>query len=418
MTKASDLGPSNVLENLAEEGADPLGMGRPFVERLAPSDWDALKECGRVARHLSGSIISHEGAAGDTLHVLLAGRVAVLKNQGDGQSALLAYRGPGDVLGEMGVMSGVPRSATVVAVEDTETLCVEGSDFRALIGAVPGICRTMLYVLSERLRAADIARTAVVQEERSLAQQLQVRTTETERLAELARLRQQTVDLIVHDLRSPLSVVRGCLDILEESLSEESLDASDEVLSIARSSLTRLLNLVEALLDAARRETLGVQLDLGPVDLVDLLEGVVSGFDATAASSGVDLSLAVPRGLPQPQADRGRLERVVANLVDNAISYTPSGGSIDVTATASQDTVTISVTDTGPGIPPEYREHIFERFSRVPGRKGRRRGTGLGLYYCRQTVQAHKGRIWVEPGPDQTGSRFAFSLPLGEPPHG
>jgi signal transduction histidine kinase len=74
--------------------------------------------------------------------------------------------------------------------------------------------------------------------------------------------------------------------------------------------------------------------------------------------------------------------------------------------------VEVSVTDNGPGVPPQHREHVFERFGRVPGLEGRRQGFGLGLYFCRQVVQGHGGRIWVEPGPGDVGSRFVLTLPL------
>ena len=421
MVKASDLGAvrdvRNVLQDLAEQGADPLRPGRPFRERLDEDNWLALKARSRQIGYSAGSIIFTEGDTGDELYVLLSGRVVVLKEKRDEQSALLAYRGPGDILGEMTVMSRVPRSATVVVVEDAEALCIKGEEFRALTKTVPGICHTMLCVLAERLRAADVARTAVVLEEQHLVKQLQMRTTEAERLTELARLRQQTVDLIVHDLRSPLSVIRGCLDLFDESMSEASRRASEEVLGIARRSTDRLLSLVEALLDAARREGLGVRIDQEPLDLSDMLGAVVDGMRAVARSSGVELVLNVSPDLPQPPGDRSQLERVLGNLVDNAISYTPAEGVVVVAAAARDTGAEVSVTDTGSGIPLEYREHIFDRFSRVPGAQGRRRGFGLGLYFCRQVVQAHGGLIWMESGPQDVGSRFVFTLPQNGTPH-
>jgi signal transduction histidine kinase len=108
---------------------------------------------------------------------------------------------------------------------------------------------------------------------------------------------------------------------------------------------------------------------------------------------------------------------VLGNLVDNAISYTPAGGRVVVSATAKGTGAEVSVTDTGSGIPVEYREHIFDRFSQVPGAQGRRRGFGLGLYFCRQVVQAHGGQIWMESGPHDIGSRFFFTLPQNGAPH-
>jgi signal transduction histidine kinase len=375
---------------------------------LTEADWARLASVGKRVRRLGGSVLFHEGDTGDTLYVVLSGRVAVLKEKGEGQSTLLAYRGPGDILGEMTVMNNTPRSATLIAVEDSDLLALDGPSFRDLTQSTPGICQTMLYVLSERLRAADIARNAVVQEERDLVRQLRMQTTEAERLTELARLRQQTVDLIVHDLRSPLGVIRACLEVLDESVDEQ----EGRVVSVARRSTERLLSLVEALLQAARQEGLGVSLVKQPVDLVQLLQTAADSLQATAVPPDVELVLDLPPDLPQPQGDKDQLERVVGNLLDNALSYTPDGGRVTLSAAAREGAVEVDVTDTGPGVPQAYREQIFERFARVPGSKGRRRGFGLGLYFCRQVVQAHGGHVWVEPGPDGTGSRFVFTLPL------
>jgi NtrC-family two-component system sensor histidine kinase KinB len=199
-------------------------------------------------------------------------------------------------------------------------------------------------------------------------------------------------------------------------MSETSRRASEEVLGIARRTTDRLLSLVEALLDAARREGLGIRIDQEPLDLADVLGAVVDNMSAVARSSDVELVLELPPDLPQPPGDRSQLERVLGNLVDNAISYTPVGGRVVVAAAARDTGAEVSVTDTGSGIPLEYREHIFDRFSRVPGAQGRRRGFGLGLYFCRQVVQAHGGQIWVESGPQDVGSHFVFTLPQNGAP--
>lgn len=391
-------------------GADPLGFSQPLRDRLTEVEWQALLQKGRQVQFLEGMVIFQEGDQSDGLYVVLSGRVAVLKQKEDGQSTLLAYRGAGDVLGEMGIMRGKPCSATVIAVEDSELLYIEGQDFSALTLEVPRICQTILCVLAERLHAADVARTTVIQEEQNLAHQLQRWTTEAERLAELARLRQQTVDLIVHDLRSPLAVVKGCLEMLQESMDGTSSMPTQDVLGIARRSTDRLLSMVETLLSAARQEGLGMP-SVQEVDLACLLRRTAEEVSTFAAQAGVRLVVSLG-DLPYVSGDWAQLERVVWNLLDNAVSYSQTGGQIILTAEVSAQEVLIAVTDTGPGVPPEYREHIFERFGRVPGSRGRHHGFGLGLYSCRQAVQAHGGRIWVEPGPNNVGSRFAFTLPV------
>jgi signal transduction histidine kinase len=104
------------------------------------------------------------------------------------------------------------------------------------------------------------------------------------------------------------------------------------------------------------------------------------------------------------------------NLLDNALKFTPEGGEIAVGAHKQPGGkwVACSVADTGPGVPPEFREEIFKRFGQVPGRRGRRRGTGLGLTFCQLAVVAHGGRIWVEARPDAPGALFTFTLPAAD----
>jgi len=403
-----------LLETLATRAADPSGWGQSFMDRLSNADLIALAPRVRREQYPSGSVIFREGESSDALYIVRFGRLAVLKEERNGHSTLLAYRGPGEIVGEMGVVSNQPRSASVVTVEDTELFRVTRDDFRSLLVEHPGINRAILDVLSDRLRAADTARTAVIQEEKTLTRRLEQLTSEAERLAELVRLRQETIDLIVHDLRAPLSVIETCLQMLQLTLPEGGVASATDYLDIAQRSSKRLMHLVETLLEAARQEEAGVFLVRQPMDLTQLLQTTAKGARPAAEESDINLTLELPPDLPPVQGDATQLERVMVNLLDNAVSYTPAGGRIVVAAARKEGQVEVSVTDTGPGVLPDLREHIFERFARVPDVKGRRRGFGLGLYFCRQVVEAHGGRIWVEEGPENVGSRFAFTLPTEE----
>jgi signal transduction histidine kinase len=120
----------------------------------------------------------------------------------------------------------------------------------------------------------------------------------------------------------------------------------------------------------------------------------------------------MPDDLPMIQVDQVKIIRVLTNLVDNAITFTPAHGSIQIFAKViDYQSIEIQVRDTGPGIPEEYLERVFDRFSQIPGQVGRKRGSGLGLTYCRMAVEAHGGRIWVESHPG-SGSIFHLTLPI------
>jgi signal transduction histidine kinase len=404
--------PWRAIEPPVAEVPGPMVQTASFVERLNEADRGSLMARARGESYAARAVICREGDPGDALYIVEKGRVAVLKGIGGGRSALLGYRGQGEILGEMSLVGRQPRSASVVAVEDTELLRIDAADFATLIDEHPGIGWAVLNVLSDRLYVADVARTTIIQEEQALVRRVRRLTGEAERLAELARVRQETAALIVHDLRTPLAVIDGCLGMLRTSLSGEALEASDEILDLAERGCARLRTLIDDLLASARQEVSPVTLAWQPVDLARLLATAVESVEVTARGAGLRLSLEVPPDLPQPRGDTAQLERVMGNLLDNAVSYTPAGGSIAVAAAEGEGVVQVSVTDTGPGVPTEHREEIFEQFVRVAGVKGRRQGFGLGLYFCRQVVQAHGGRIWVEPGQDGVGSRFVFELPL------
>jgi signal transduction histidine kinase len=137
----------------------------------------------------------------------------------------------------------------------------------------------------------------------------------------------------------------------------------------------------------------------------------LNDFMSQALEYGVILRNEIPEEFPQIRADLGKVTRVLTNLIDNALKFTPAGGQIILSAARhGSHLIAVQVNDTGPGVPEEFREKIFERFSQVPGLVGRRRGSGLGLTFCRLALEAQGGRIWVEPRPGG-GSSFVFTLP-------
>jgi signal transduction histidine kinase len=383
----------------------------PFVERLSEEEREALFSSGCKECHSEGSVICREGEPGDILYVIRKGQVAVLKEVGDGEHTVLGYRGTGEILGEMSLLTQQPRTASLIAADDTVLMCVSASDFTRLMERYPGISKAILRVLSDRLQAADVARTSTFYEEKALAQRLEQASGEATRLGELARVRQETIELVAHDLRTPLTVIDGCIQLLRSSLPNASETPASDIMDLAERSSSKLMDLLEDLLNAARRDVPAVIPARESVDLGGLVELATESAKVSAHGTGIRFDLQVEPGLARPLADGAQLERVVGNLLDNAVSYTPAGGSIGIEAAMDGEEIRVSVTDTGPGVPEEHRKLIFERFSRVPSTRGRKQGFGLGLAYCRQVIEAHSGRIWVEDNPSGEGSRFIFTLP-------
>jgi signal transduction histidine kinase len=228
---------------------------------------------------------------------------------------------------------------------------------------------------------------------------------------ELDEAREQLTEMIVHDLRGPLTAILGSLKLLDDA--RHGIPTSpvvSQALSVSERSVQQMLGLVNSLLDLAKLESGELELTLVPLSVGDLCEQMVEMYVHEANEFGIILACQIDEDLPKIPADDDILRRVVGNLVDNALKFTPTGGRVDLKAEACKGGVQLHIADTGPGVPDEFRERIFERFGQVPGLAGRRRGTGLGLTFAKLAVDAHGGRIWVEDNP-AGGSIFSVFLP-------
>ncbi|MCS6908782.1 MAG: GAF domain-containing protein, partial [Anaerolineales bacterium] len=226
----------------------------------------------------------------------------------------------------------------------------------------------------------------------------------------LETLRADLISMIYHDLRSPLANVISSLDVLENILPADSDAAVKSLLKIAVRSTERIQRLVNALLDLRRLEA-GRPISNPRPEAVekiiaDSVDAVRVGADAKHQAIETHLSALLPPVL----VDGEMIRRVLINLLENAIKYTPQGSAITVGAQSEGKMVQIWVQDCGPGIPPSEQERIFDKFTRLRSANGQH-GFGLGLAYCRLAVEAHGGRIWVESQPNQ-GACFRLTLPV------
>lgn len=387
------------------------GSASPLLRQFAAVDRRRLAKLLTERRCMPGEVIFQEGEMGDTMYLIWSGRVMVLKGNLDSPT-ILGYRGPGEIIGEMALLDDQPRSATNIALEPLRMLTITRERFQEWLNSKPALSISIMATLSTRLRDAGDDIAAEDQVGKHLIQQVSALETERQHLLESQRVRQETSDLVVHDLRNPLGVILGALTMLEMVLSEEVRDANQELLGLAITACERMQRLVDSLLDVAKFETGEMPVRMALTNLSPILQEVLQQQSITAQSRNITLQLAIPHDLPQVVVDREKLERVLVNLLDNALKYTPNSGKIVLAAEAYADHLIISVTDEGPGIPQEERERIFERFAQIGDSNLTRRGFGLGLTFCRLAVAAHNGNIWVEPGTKGKGSRFAFTLPL------
>lgn len=230
----------------------------------------------------------------------------------------------------------------------------------------------------------------------------------------LDRMREDLTHTMVHDLRNPLTGIYSALKLLNNGVKETLKTDYQRLLDIAIHNSERMLHLVNAILDISRLESGQMPLERTALEPHALVESVIQSQQPQAADRDVHLLNEMPPDLPALWADQSLIERVLQNLIGNALKFTPAGGRVSVSACRLPDDnpdtpgrIAISVSDTGEGIPPEIRECLFEKFT--TGQQAGR-GTGLGLTFCKMALEAHGERIWVEStGP--AGTTFTFTLP-------
>ncbi len=233
---------------------------------------------------------------------------------------------------------------------------------------------------------------------------------------ELAQAREDLTRMIVHDLRAPLTAISTSMRLLTEIGSDDPkvARALSRTVDASQRALRKLLHLVDSLLDIAKIESGTITLDRSGYLLGPIVQGVQLELSPLAEDLDVKFDIRIPDALPPVWIDAPKIERVLLNLVDNALKFTPVNRTVTVKAYPSPEHIgfaRIEVVDTGPGIPDAYKARIFDRFEQINGTQGRRRGTGLGLTFCKLAVEAHGGQIWIEDNPGG-GSIFAFALPF------
>lgn len=329
-----------------------------------------------------------------------------------------------------GVRRSIPKFGWVVAVEwpKTEAMSVVSQVVTQLVAVA--VVLLMLLVLLSVFLARKFARplrelklaseqigqgqfninlpTAGQDEIGDLARSF---GTMTEGLKELERLKDEFVFIAAHELRTPVTAIRGYAEMLTDNSKELSDQAKEFVLRLQQSG-ERLATLVNDLLEVARSQAGRLKVQTSPQDIVSVIQNTLAELKPLADEKHHTVVF-VPQTVPMILADKDKLQEVLVNLVGNAIKYTPDSGRVEV-AVVSQPAgfVTCSVKDSGIGISPEDQAKLFQRFFRVESDETRNiQGTGLGLFIVRQIVEHMGGKIWVESNKGK-GSIFLFTLPV------
>lgn len=227
---------------------------------------------------------------------------------------------------------------------------------------------------------------------------------------ELERLKEEFISIVTHELRAPLTIMKEGVALLLDGIAGKLNEKQKKILLSNKSSMERLMRIVNGLLDIAKIEAGKADLYREKIDIGPMLEIIVSSFKAAVKAKGLDLKVKMEKSCPPVYADRDKLTQVFVNLLSNALKFTKKGY-IELSASKAKDGVVFSVEDSGSGIPVDKQKYIFSKFNELKYlNEAGEKGSGLGLSIAKGIVEMHGGSIKVESAPSK-GSKFTFSIP-------
>lgn len=230
------------------------------------------------------------------------------------------------------------------------------------------------------------------------------------KLLELEQLRDDLTHMVVHDMRSPLTAVSVSLQLVQMTASDQLTEKEQQNLAYALEGTNKLAEMINSLLDVSRLEAGEMPVNMENHDIRPIIDTSLKAL--STLTKEITLINNAPAEPVMVSCDGDLFSRVIGNLLSNAVKYTPKGGEIIIKIESKSDNIKVSVTDSGPGIPPDYHTRIFQKFGQVEGRvEGKKYSTGLGLAFCKLAVEAHGGSISVE-SEEGCGSTFTFTLPI------
>ena len=385
------------MQNLSWSGVQSLveQIGQIAGERIVLADGE-----GRIiadsANKLIGQTVTQDWAP-----------VALIANRGVLVGAVYADPlGPADDPQREAFLASINRALLLAAV-------VAGLAAVLLtVGLSRRILRPVetLTAAARRMEKGDLSQRVEVQSNDEIGELARAFNAMADGLTRLEELRRNMVTDVAHDLRTPLSNIRGYLEALQDGVVEPKREVVDSLYEEAM-----LLNrLVDDLQELSLAEAGQLRLERRPVAPADVVNKATEAARALAAAKSIALQVDLPEGLPLVDVDSQRIGQVLGNLLSNALTHTPSGGKVVIAARARQSDVELRVSDTGEGISPEHLPYVFERFYRADKSRSRvTGGAGLGLAIARQLVEAHGGWIKVESEVGR-GTQFTFTLPVAE----
>ena len=368
---------------------------------ITPDEVQELVSNSQVNRYESGTVLCLENAFETTFYLILEGEVDVTKVINQSQTRHLQTLEAGDFFGEMGIIHNAPRAATVTAKSDIVVLELDKDSFDSVLKHSSSIALAMVREISNRLREND---EMAIEDLRLRASEL---AQAYQKLAEQEVARREFLTNVAHELRTPLMSASGYLQILQKgtNLKQEKLD---QALSVISRNVHQIVTLVNDILFLQEMDL--VLPEFQPVDMAKLATSIIDDYKSKALKNGIRLSLSKDRNLTHAAGDTKSLEHALGAIVDNAIKFSPNGGTVIIHLKNVGEQVCITVEDFGIGISEEARPHIFERFFHIDESDDALfGGIGLGLAISRQVIEQHNGTLEVE---SELGKGSTFTMCL------
>jgi len=367
---------------------------------IKPDEIEELIANSQVHSYLPGVVLCRENEVEDRFYMILDGEAEVTKHINNSESRLLTTLAPGDFFGEMALIHNAPRAATVSAKTALTTLELDKAAFDRVIHKSTSIAMAMVSQISNRLREND---QLAVDDIRMRASEL---AEAYQKLAEQDLARREFLSNIAHELRTPLQVASGNLQILQKGiLKGEQLAAGIDTVT---RNVQQIVSLVNDILFLQEMDL--VLPDFQKVDMNEVGYAVIGRYATSAQEHGVSIRFTPNTYVPPVWGDPKSLERALMALVDNAIKFSPQGGDVRISLSKNDPWVLVSVEDRGIGIAKENLPRIFNRFYHLE-RSGDHLfgGIGLGLAITRQVIEQHQGSLDVVSTPGK-GSTFTMTL--------
>ncbi len=265
----------------------------------------------------------------------------------------------------------------------------------------------------QKLTIEEIGSPVVDSDKRIIGRLLVLRDMTEQKL--LADFRDEITNMAVHDLRGPLTAIINGIDMtLKQGLNEYPED-NERILRLSLDSARSLMRVINSLLDIAKLESRRIPINPQPTSAAQLVDAACKTVENSLHEAQIQLEVMLDLDLPPINVDPELMRRVLVNLLDNALRFTPRGGTVRIDGGRPENNhLTLSIIDSGPGIPPEERDLVFEQYRQSDRNRALRgsQGTGLGLTFCKLAVEAHGGRIWVSAADSLPGACFNVSLPV------